>query len=315
MKFQLNNHMRIVIVVLWVMACVASSMAQQEPMYTQFFSNQMILNPAYTGSRDVISATAFYRNQWTGFEGAPVTQTVNLHAPVFKGSSGAGLTLQHDKIGITETSILGGSYAYRIDLGKARLAFGLNGELRLQQMNWAKANPLEANDPNISYANRSLFLPNLGTGIYLDGERFFLGASIPRLLESELKYATGSQSAAHLAQLRRHFYLSGGLALKVSDNIVFRPQVLVKYVVNAPLQVDLNLGLVLKDKVWVGGTLRTHDSMDFFLQYNINKKLRMGYAFDYAITRLNNYSNGTHELMMSVDLGKNRNGFFHPRYF
>jgi len=232
-----------------------------------------------------------------------------------KGSSGAGLTLQHDQIGITDNSVMGAAYAYRLDLGNARLAFGLQGEMRLQQINWARAHPLETIDPSYSAARRSLFLPNAGAGIYLDAEHYSLGLSIPRLLETEMKYASPGQSSQHLAQLRRHFYLSGGLALPLAANVIFKPQILLKYVAHAPLQADINLGVILKEKVWLGTTWRTHDSMDFFVQYTIHSRLRLGYAFDYALTPLKNYSNGSHELMLSLDLGKNRNGFFHPRYF
>lgn len=315
MKAQLNIAFRIALFLLWIMGIAVVAMAQQDAMYTQFFSNQLILNPAYAGSRDAVSATIFYRNQWTGFPGAPVTQTASIHAPISKGGSGAGLTLQHDKIGITDNSLVSGAYAYRIDFGKARLAMGLNGELRLQQINWAKANPLEAADPSIAYTNRSLFLPNLGAGVFLDAEHYFLGVSIPRMLETELKYASTAQSPAHLAQLRRHFYISGGLAMKLTEHVIFRPQLLLKYVANAPLEADVNMGVMLKDKVWTGITFRTHDSMDFFFQYSISPKFRLGYAFDYAFTPLGNYNNGSHEIMLGIELGKQRNGFFHPRYF
>lgn len=315
MNFPTVISFRTLVVLAGLLLTFGSAVAQQDAMYTQFFSNQLLLNPAYAGSRDCISMAALYRNQWTGFPGAPVTQTVSLHSPIFKGSSGAGLTMQHDKVGITHNSMLNAAYAYRIELGKARLSLGLNGELRLQQINWAMAHPLEAVDPSIAYTRRSLFLPNVGAGVFLDAEHYYVGVSIPRLLETELKYVSSAQSATSLAQLRRHFYLSGGLALPISESVVFRPQILVKYVANAPLEADFNVGLVLKDKLWIGSTFRTHDSMDFFAQYSVNTKLRFGYAFDFAFTPLSSYSNGTHELMMIVDLGKNRNGFFHPRYF
>jgi type IX secretion system PorP/SprF family membrane protein len=315
MKTNLSIVMRVSLLLAWIVAFAATVTAQQDALYTQFFSNQLIVNPAYAGSRDAISLTAFYRNQWTGFPGAPTTTTASIHAPVFKGTSGAGLSLQHDKLGITTTSSLSSAYAYRIDFGKARLALGINGELRLRQMDWAKANPLDPMDPSIAYTNRSLFLPNVGAGIFLDADHYFLGISIPRLLENDLNYVSPGQQAEHLAQLKRHFYVSGGLALRLSDGLVFRPQALVKYVAGAPLQVDLNVGFVMKDKLWVGGTYRTHDSMDFFVQYSVNPKIRFGYAFDYAFTQLSRYNAGTHELMIGLDLGKNRNGFFHPRYF
>lgn len=289
--------------------------AQQDAMYTQFFSNQLLLNPAYVGSRDALSGTAIYRNQWTGFPGAPVTESLSLHAPTPKGRSGWGASLLHDRIGITDHTSLTGAYAYRIDFGKFRLSMGINGQVALQRYDWANAHPLESQDPTMASYPRPLLLPNFGSGIYLDNRKWFVGLSVPRMLETELDKAPSSAPADHLSQLRRHYYLSSGLAIPVAENLVLKPQVLLKFVAHAPLQMDMNLGVVWREKLWVGGTFRTHDSMAIFFQYTLKERFRLGYAFDYALTALNRYSNGTHELMLGFDLGKNANGFFHPRYF
>lgn len=290
-------------------------LAQQDAMYTQFFSNQLLINPAYAGSRDALSGTAIYRNQWTGFPGAPVTQSMSIHGPTAKGGSGWGASLLHDRIGITDHTSLTGAYSYRIDFGKFRLALGIDGQLALHRFDWANAHPLESQDPTMAYYPRPMLLPNVGTGVFLDHRKWFVGLSVPRMLETELGKAPASTPANHLSQLRRHYYLSSGLAIPVSETIVLKPQVLVKFVAHAPVQVDLNMGVVWRDKLWVGSTFRTHDSMDLFFQYTFKERFRFGYAFDYAFTALNRYANGTHELMLGFDLGKNSNGFFHPRYF
>jgi type IX secretion system PorP/SprF family membrane protein len=296
-----------------VLACTRVH-AQQEPMYTQFFSNQLVLNPAYAGSRDGLSLVTMFRQQWVGFKGAPSTQTLSAHAPI-SNSSGVGVNLIHDRIGITDQFILNGVYAFRFDLGPGRLAFGLQGQVRRRQMDWASTNPLNPTDNTFNYTTRNLFLPNFGAGLHYDiPDRFYFGFAMPQMLENALNYAPNNPNQ-NLAQLRRHYYVMSGVVLGISDQVKLRPAFLVKYVQNSPVEVDVNLGVVIKERLTVGGTYRSGDSNDFFLQYQLSDKLRMGYAYDFAYTRLLPYNLGSHELMIGIDLGQRLRGFDHPRYF
>ncbi|MEM0999902.1 MAG: type IX secretion system membrane protein PorP/SprF [Bacteroidota bacterium] len=293
-----------------------SATGQQIAQYTQFFSNKLVLNPAYAGSRDALSIVGLVRSQWTGFTGAPNTQTLTVHTPFARSTSGIGLTLLHDRIGITDNLQLTGSYAFRIDLGKnTHLALGISGEIQRRQMDWAASNPLDVDDAAIPWTQRNLVLPNFGAGIYLHSRRFYLGASAPRMLETELNYYPSGSNLQSLALLRRHFFGMAGLNIPLAVGVELRPQVLVKYVANAPVEFDLNLGLLLKERFWFGGTLRTQDSFDVFFQYWINQQFRFGYAFDLTLTRLNPYNYGSHEIMLGIDLGRRRKGLVHPRYF
>lgn len=288
--------------------------AQQDPMFTQHFTNQLVVNPAYSGSRDGLSMVGMLRHQWTGFSGAPRTQTFSIHSPLRRSNSNVGLSFIHDKLGITERYALNGSYAYRIDFGSFRLAMGLHGQVRLRQMRWEESNPLDQFDGAITFSQRQLILPNVGAGLYLDGDRFFFGIALPHLLENELPYASAS-NAQNLAQLRRHFFVSGGLVIPLTDELKLRPMVLWKYVNNAPMEFDLNLGLVIKEQLLIGGTYRTGASADMFIQYAFAPQFRLGYAYDFVLTGLRQVNTGSHELMLGIDLGRKGKGFDNPRYF
>ncbi|MBL0343396.1 MAG: PorP/SprF family type IX secretion system membrane protein [Bacteroidetes bacterium] len=72
--------------------------AQFEPQFTQYMFNEMFINPAYAGSREQISATMVYRNQWVGLEGAPKTQTASIHGPLMNKKLGLGLTIMNESI-------------------------------------------------------------------------------------------------------------------------------------------------------------------------------------------------------------------------
>lgn len=288
--------------------------AQQDPMFTQYFSNQLLVNPAYAGSRDGVSIVGLHRHQWTGFAGAPVTQTLGLHAPIGNGKSSFGGIFLHDKIGITERFAVNAAYAYRIDFGVARLAFGLHGQVRLRQMRWDRANPLEQSDASIQFTRSQMVLPNFGAGIYFDTERFFLGFAAPHLLENELAFAQ-PVPGQDLSQLRRHFFLSGGLIVPLTDAVKLRPMFLGKYVSDAPMEFDLSLGALIKERLLLGATYRTNASADLFAQFQITELLRLGYAYDFSLTRLQVVNSGSHEIMVGFDLRRRKNGFDHPRYF
>jgi len=288
--------------------------AQQDPMFTQYFTNQLPINPAYAGSRDGLSMLAFIRHQWTGFEGAPRTQTISAHGPLGESNSNLGVTLLHDKLGITERYSLNGAYAYRIDFGPARLAFGLHGQVRLRQMRWDQSNPLDEIDGAVTFSQRQLILPNFGAGLYLDGDHFFFSAAMPHMLENELPFAQSSNTQ-NLSQLRRHVFVSGGLVIGLTEDVKLRPMALWKQVANAPSELDLNLGVLVKDRLLVGGTYRTRASADGFIQFQLDEQWRLGYAYDFSLTRLRQVNSGSHELFIGFDIGRKNKGFDNPRYF
>ena len=288
--------------------------AQQDAMYTQYFANQLVINPAYAGSRDALSVLGLYRNQWVGFDGAPVSQTLTAHTPILGGRSNVGLSFIHDKIGISENLFLNASYAFRVDFGAWRLSMGLQGQISRRQMNWANSNPLDQGDPDIPFSRTNLFLPNVGAGLYIDSKSFYLGLAVPHILENELDFARNN-NIQDLAQFRRHFFAMGGLVFDLSRDLKLRPGALVKFVNNAPTELDLNLGLFIKDKLLLGGTFRTGDSYDVFAQFWFTENLRLGYAYDFTFTQLSPYNTGSHEILLGIDLKKKRKGFDHPRYF
>jgi type IX secretion system PorP/SprF family membrane protein len=151
----------------------SSLMAQQDPMFTQYMFNTLAINPAYAGSRNVVSATALLRSQWTGIEGAPKTGTFTIDAPIMDKRFGIGLQLLTDKLGVTQTNAAAVSLAYRIRLDEGTLSFGLQGNVTQYRADLTTV-PLSSNDaydPAFAYnVNKSLF--NFGTGAYYNTDRF-----------------------------------------------------------------------------------------------------------------------------------------------
>lgn len=291
-------------------------MAQQTPMFTQFFCNTLFQNPAYAGSRDGLVANMIYRNQWVGFDGAPKTLGFSVHTPIFRETSGVGLSLFHDKIGISDYKSLQLSYAYRIDFGKnRRLAMGLSGEVIRYQMLWQESTPFDQFDSRIPYTNNDLFMPNFTAGIYFDTEKFYVGVSVPQMIENKLDFDSNAVNTESAAKQKRHYYAMGGALIPINEEILLKPATLLKYTPNAPLGADLNVSAIFKNTILLGATYRTGDSFDFIVEFFFKNRFCIGYAYDITLTKLHHYNNGTHEILLSVDFGKKPRGLDHPRYF
>ena len=267
-----------IFLILCTLATTYSAIAQQDPMFTQYQFNTLIVNPAYAGSRDALSIVGISRWQWVGIDGAPITHSITAHAPV-KENLGIGGSLYYDKIGPTNQLLFFADFAYKLSLSKkTKLVLGIKGGVHSIRNNLTS---LEVNDPNFNF-NQSELLPNVGVGAYLHQERFYIGLSAPKLLENNL--SSGGDDAQQL----RHYFLIAGFVKDLSENIKFKPTILTRYVPNTPLVVDLSANFLFWDKLWLGANYRTRDAIGLVTQFQFTEKLRAGYAYEYPLSSLSN---------------------------
>ena len=141
--------------------------AQQDPMFTHYAFNTLAINPAYAGTRDALTITGLHRAQWVTFKGAPITQTITGHSPIFNENVGLGLSILNDKIGPSNTSSLYVDFSYKIKINnRAKLSFGLKGGLNLKKTDLTSLNTYEQNDLVFLEDIKSEFLPNFGFGAF-----------------------------------------------------------------------------------------------------------------------------------------------------
>ncbi|MFY0594255.1 type IX secretion system membrane protein PorP/SprF [Roseivirga sp.] len=286
-------------------------LAQQQVMFTQYMFNGLAINPAYAGSHDNITATFLAREQWVGLEGAPASQTFSLHSPInASGSANLGTLLIHDRIGVTDQTTAYLAFAYRIRFsGSARLAFGLQGGISNYNSKFSRisnADPVFANgDVNI---NR----PNFGAGLYFNTNRFFAGVSVPQLVRSKLDVNNSDSDS----RLERHYFGYAGYVFDISRDLKFKPNLLIKYVENAPIEFDVNANFLIKDIIWAGLSYRSFDSFDALFQVQVNKQFQFGYSYDFATTTdLRRVNSGSHEIMLQYTFVFGKKKIISPRYF
>ncbi|MFN8346494.1 MAG: type IX secretion system membrane protein PorP/SprF [Spirosomataceae bacterium] len=321
---------------LLLIALISSSKvrAQQDKLFSQYMFNMMALNPAYAGSRDVLSATALYRNQWGGMTGAPQTATFSIDMPVNRERVGLGLQLFNDQIGLENWTGAMLSYAFRIKLGeRSTLALGLQGGAMSFRWDLAKAN-LGNNLADPAFAsNVSKILPNFGTGIYISNDRSYLGISVPYLIENNLNDYDNDQRA----KVRRHYYAIAGFVVG-RNNVKLKPSMMARYVNGAGVSLDGNLNLWFNDRIAFGmsyrhnrfstyagkiqeidGNVLKGDALVGMIELQLSDQFRLGYSYDWTRNNLNENRKflniPTHEIMLRYEFGFSKSKILTPRYF
>lgn len=290
--------------------------AQQDPMVSQYMFSGHFLNPAYAGSHEYANITVLGRRQWIGFDGAPLTSYVSFDAPLAKKNIGYGVLLANDMIGVTNRSELAGTFSYHLKLSEnAKLAFGLRAGITYYRAKLSDLVYWDQQDAVFQNDISGKVLPNSGAGIYFYTKRFYAGAAIPNVInyKPETALAINLSNSPHL---ERHYFATTGYVIPAGKNLDIKPAVVVKYVPNSPLQVDGNLNFFFYKTLWVGGSYRSAEGVQGMIEYQATKNLRVGYAYDMALTSLRSYNSGSHEIMIAWDFVKEEQiRYKSPRFF
>ena len=305
--------MKKLIGVIICVVCVICGYAQQDAQYSQYMFNQLALNPAYAGSRDVLATSLLYRNQWTGIKGAPTTASLSVQAPLRKKKVGLGAEIFSDKLGPKNISAILLSYAYRISLGKGKLAFGLRMGMYDYVFDWNKMDYKDKNDVYWieSQGKRDAKITGTGDfGVYYYSRTFYWGLGATHLNRGKITDVSNADSTTRQAT---HLFIPIGKAFQVG-NTVINPSILIKNVFNAPPAIDLTLNVLLKERLWVGLSYRSKYGIVFLTEYQINDKMKAGYSFDYGMNKIGRVGKGTHEIMIGYDLNLHGTKMVMPRY-
>lgn len=307
--------MRKLITILFLVM-VWCSYGQQLPQFTQYMYNTISINPAYAGSRESLSVVALHRSQWSGFDGGPQTLTASIHSPLRNDRVGLGVSFINDQLGFENFSYVYGDFSYTIPTGQqSQLAFGLKAGFTQYNLDQAFLNdPSVSGDPFFRDLSSRLS-PNLGAGLYWHSYHWYVGLSAPRLFNTN--YNTGSYPANEefVASERVSYYFTGGLVFDLAQEIKMKPAVLIKATNGAETAYDTSLNFLFYDKLWLGASYRWDDAIGAIADFQVSKNVRIGYAYDFGVSDLRRYSDGSHEIFLMVDLTLKNPKFKSPRYF
>ena len=285
--------------------------AQQDAQFTQYMYNTININPAYAGSRGVMSVFGLHRTQWVGFDGAPTTNAFSLNTPINNSNIGIGLSVVSDKIGPIKDNTLSADVSYTIPTSETyKLSFGIKASANMFNLDTSLLNPANANDPNLQNFNNEIS-PNFGAGIYLHSDKLYLGVSVPNFLQDS-KY---NDNAVAVFQERMTFYFIGGYVFDLSQSVKFKPAILTKAVTGSPLQVDTSANFLFFDKLMLGGAYRWSAAFSAMAGFQITDGLFIGYSYDMETTELKNYNSGSHEVFLRFELFSKVSKMVSPRFF
>lgn len=280
---------------LFVFFFCVTAMAQQDPLYSQYINNLLVINPAYSGSTTDLNMSAMYRKQWVGFEGSPATFNATGHIALSNNRMGAGLIVLQDKIGSDKTSEITFTYGYHLPLNnEMTLSFGLQGGAINYYSDYSD---LKVNPADSKFTNQSVWKPNFGTGFILKNEKFLVGFSVPKLLKAN---STVEQLSTSL--YNQHGYALGAYVFQVSYRMKLKPWVLARMIKGAPTSLDYGASVKIDDSYSLGFFTRNFETYGTFAQINFGDHLRFAYVFELPTKNSVGTQFTTHELTMGVRL-------------
>lgn len=294
----------------------ATLTAQQNPMFTHYMYNTLLVNPAYAGSREALTVTGLHRSQWIDFKGAPRTQTLTMHTPIGNEHIGVGLSMMNDRLGPTNNTSVNAQFAYRMKLNqKSKLSLGLSGGVDLYQADLNSLNTDQTGDPLFENNISNRAAPNFGFGAYYSRERFYAGVSVPNLIQNNYSETTPSGNL-YVGKQQRHYYFITGALFNLTQGLALKPTALIKATAAAPIQADFTGTFIFFKKLHIGGMYRIGDAYGAIVGLSLDQ-LYLGYSFDksYGLNTFR-YNQGSHEIVLRYDfIFANKQQIRTPRHF
>ncbi|NKI28110.1 type IX secretion system membrane protein PorP/SprF [Arenibacter sp. 6A1] len=317
----MRHQRRSLLLVLLLCTVFSGLYAQQDAQFTQYMFNTISINPAYAGSRGQLSIAGLYRSQWVGVEGAPKTQTINLHAPIRDSKLGYGISIVNDEIGngVVQETYLDAMISYSIEVSlEGKLSFGLKASANILNLDFNGLKNYESENVQGDNIDNKVS-PNFGVGLYYHTDTFYAGLSVPNLIET--KHFDNSQRNAKdtqfLAAERINFYMITGYVFDLEGGFKFKPALLTKVVGGAPLQLDVSANFLYNEKFSFGAAYRWDAAVSGMVGFQISDQFMIGLAYDRETTALGNtqFNDGSFEVFLRFEVEKSIRRIRSRRFF
>jgi type IX secretion system PorP/SprF family membrane protein len=279
--------------------------------------NTQVINPAYTSANDGLSFGLLTRTQWVGFDGAPKTSTFTVSNPFWiKEKMGIGLSIVHDKIGpaIQGNYTIDYAYTFYNDY-KSKITLGLKAGINSLSVDFSRLNIYDLGDVQFENNIKNRISPQIGAGVYYNTDRFYAGLSIPNFLSTRHYDTNNGIGAASVARNRMHYYLITGYVWDINPALKFKPAAMVKIVRGSPMQLDLSANFLINEALTLGAAYRLSAALSGLVGFQVSDSVFLGFAYDYQTTALQEYSSGSYELILRLDILNKVKRVLTPRFF
>lgn len=281
------------------------SYGQQDPQFSQYALSPAMFNPAATGVGEAWVSSLLIRSQWVGLPGAPVSQDLTSHVPVYKLNSGAGIHVTNITAGEQRLTTASAAWSYHKRFGGATLSAGLSGGILQYSLNGDKlitptgtyGDVVDHNDPNLPVTLMTKVIPDAAAGIYFFTDDLQVGVSANHVL---LPLWADNAPADATVQYNPNAYVYVAYGFDAGLRFRIMPNVLYKTDLNAGV-VDVNTLVTYDNRLMAGisaraGVQGTFDAISLMAGVHVADKWQISYAYDITLSELNTVSSGSHEI-------------------
>ncbi len=288
--------MKKLLLTVFTLVFISGAWAQQDPYYSQYLFNPLLINPAHAGFSNDLTALVANRIQWASFPGSPLTFNATAHTSLVENKVGTGLILLQDQIGTSKSTEVHMNYAYHVELNNGhRLSLGLQAGFMNFQNDYSEL-VINPNDPKFQN-NISEFTPSFGGGFIYSADNFYLGAAIPKMLKSSVTI-----DGSDIVLYDQHFYAYTAYVHTLSYRIKAKPFAMVRSTAQAPLSWDIGVLMTADDSYSIGFLTRSLDTFGGLMRLNIGENFFMGYVFELPTNRSVGMNFAAHEITLGVRL-------------
>ena len=304
--------MRIVYTLIFLFLLLGDVFSQQTPVYSQYFINGFVVNPALAGSDGTTKFQLSARDYVVGIRESPNTFTASVNGRVLRrkvsvkngkpnsqsGKVGMGGLIFSDHNGLVNRIGMQYTYAYHIDLYNSQLSLGLSAALSQTRID---ADKLDFNDPEPllkdGFGNLA-YVPDATLGVFYKKQDYYVGLTVSNLFQRSIHFGEFNYDYV----LYRHYFLLGGTSFNVGDESYIAPSFLLKATSNRLYQGELSFRFSYKDDIWLAATYRTPQIAA--LMFGVRaKNFFIGYSYEYNFDTIRTYSFGAHELCLTYRIG------------
>lgn len=280
------------------------SYGQREPQYTQYMYNIGSFNPAYVGTVEFTEIAAAYRSQWITVPGAPRTLRLGVNLPFENEKNGLGFNIIHDELGPSSQTYIDIAYSFQVNItDKTKLSFGVDAGGALLNVDYTKGDFEIINEPLINDNTFNNFYPTIGAGVFLYGDNWYSGVSVPNFL-TDVVY---NDEVSVFIEDKPQFNFIGGYVFQLSENLKFKPAFLLNYLQGLPLNANFSTNFLINNVLTLGASYRFDNAVSAMAGIQIANNMFVGYSYDYTVNGFSNFNDGSHEIILKFNFGKGGN--------
>ena len=332
----LKNKLKHLFLTLILLSLVNTSFSQDNFYFSQYFQVGPAINPAFTGIDNFLDVKINYRNQWAGFSDSPSTNYIGVNGSLSKVSSETyreyALRISDpsilDSLSNTQSSIknkikhgVGGhiiydrqgpfdqiagffNYALHIPIGyKTTMSLGASLSITNNRLDPSK---ITLRDPDnddyyqqlIAQGGRNTYL-DINPGIAIYSEKWYISYAAFKALRNTM---TSDEVLNYDNTIDHNILL--GYRFNLSGNTKLLPSFYYTYNNNVNNLWETNVKIMFNEKPWFGVSYRNTKALVFMAGVYINNTFNVSYSYDYTLSNLNNYNNGSHEIHFGLMLNK-----------